>query len=102
MLSSLLVYSRRISVASDTFFLLKMRPPTTSTRTCTLFTYTTLFRSLEGFIQPDDSALEGPFGDHTGYYNAQDHFPAFTIERMHLRREAIYHGSYMEIGRAHV
>lgn len=53
---------------------------------------------LEGFIHPGDTALEGPFGDHTGYYNAQDHFPVFTIERMHLRREAIYHGSYM--GRA--
>ena len=53
---------------------------------------------LEGFIHPGDTALEGPFGDHTGYYNAQDHFPVMTIERMHLRRDAIYHGSYM--GRA--
>ena len=53
---------------------------------------------LEGSIHPGDTALEGPFGDHTGYYNAQDHFPVFTIERMRLRREAIYHGSYM--GRA--
>ena len=53
---------------------------------------------LEGFIHPRDTALEGPFGDHTGYYNAQDHFPVFTIERMRLRQHAIYHGSYM--GRA--
>lgn len=53
---------------------------------------------LEGFIHPGDTALEGPFGDHTGYYNAQDHFPVFTIERLRLRRDAIYHGSYM--GRA--
>lgn len=53
---------------------------------------------LEGFIHPNDTALEGPFGDHTGYYNAQDHFPVLTIERMRLRRAAIYHGSYM--GRA--
>jgi 4-hydroxy-3-polyprenylbenzoate decarboxylase len=53
---------------------------------------------LEGFIHPHDSALEGPFGDHTGYYNAQDQFPVFTIERMRMRRDAIYHGSYM--GRA--
>ncbi|MGP1666139.1 MAG: UbiD family decarboxylase, partial [Rhodanobacter sp.] len=50
---------------------------------------------LEGFIQPDDTALEGPFGDHTGYYNAQDHFPVLTIERMRMRQHAIYHGSYM-------
>ena len=53
---------------------------------------------LEGFIHPGDTALEGPFGDHTGYYNAADHFPVLTIERMHLRPNAIYHGSYM--GRA--
>lgn len=53
---------------------------------------------LEGFIHPGDVALEGPFGDHTGYYNAQAEFPVMTIERMSLRRNAIYHGSYM--GRA--
>lgn len=50
---------------------------------------------FEGFIHPDDTALEGPFGDHTGYYNAQDHFPVLTIEGMRMRRDAIYHGSYM-------
>lgn len=53
---------------------------------------------LEGFIHPGDVALEGPFGDHTGYYNAQGEFPVLTVERMSLRRDAIYHGSYM--GRA--
>ena len=44
---------------------------------------------LEGYIHPGETALEGPFGDHTGYYNAQDHFPVFTIERMTLRRDSI-------------
>ncbi len=53
---------------------------------------------LEGYIYPGDLALEGPFGDHTGYYNSQAEFPVFTIERMSMRRDAIYHGSYM--GRA--
>ena len=53
---------------------------------------------LEGHIRPGDTALEGPFGDHTGYYNAQGEFPVLTVERMLLRRDAIYHGSYM--GRA--
>lgn len=53
---------------------------------------------LEGFIHPDDTAEEGPFGDHTGYYNARDRFPVFTVERMQWRHQAIYHGSYM--GRA--
>lgn len=53
---------------------------------------------LEGAIHPGDTALEGPFGDHTGYYNAQAHFPVLTLERMRLREGAIYQGSYM--GRA--
>jgi 4-hydroxy-3-polyprenylbenzoate decarboxylase len=53
---------------------------------------------LEGHIRPGDSATEGPFGDHTGYYNAQGEFPVLTVERLSLRRNAIYHGSYM--GRA--
>ncbi len=53
---------------------------------------------LEGFIQPGDMALEGPFGDHTGYYNAQASFPVLTVQRMRMRNHAIYHGSYM--GRA--
>ena len=39
-------------------------------------------------------ALEGPFGDHTGYYNEQDWFPVFEIERMTHRRDPIYHSTY--------
>lgn len=50
---------------------------------------------LEGRIHPGDTAVEGPFGDHTGHYNGQGEFPVLTIERMRLRRGAIYHGSYM-------
>jgi 4-hydroxy-3-polyprenylbenzoate decarboxylase len=53
---------------------------------------------LEGHIAPGDTAPEGPFGDHTGYYNAVAPFPVLTIERMSMRRDAIYQGSYM--GRA--
>ncbi len=50
---------------------------------------------LEGHIQPGETALEGPFGDHTGYYNAQDTFPVFTVERLTHRDKPIYHSSYM-------
>ena len=39
-------------------------------------------------------ALEGPFGDHTGYYNEQDWFPVFQIERLTHRRDPIYHSTY--------
>ncbi|MBV8648022.1 4-hydroxy-3-polyprenylbenzoate decarboxylase [Paludibacterium sp.] len=49
---------------------------------------------LEGHIHPDDMALEGPYGDHTGYYNEQDHFPAFTIDRITMRENPIYHSTY--------
>ena len=49
---------------------------------------------LEGFIDPAETALEGPYGDHTGYYNEQAHFPVFTIERITLRKDPIYHSTY--------
>jgi 4-hydroxy-3-polyprenylbenzoate decarboxylase len=49
---------------------------------------------LEGVIHPGEMALEGPFGDHTGYYNEQETFPVFTVERITLRRDAIYHSTY--------
>ena len=56
---------------------------------------------LEGHIQPDPAhasgfqhALEGPFGDHTGYYNERAEFPVFTIDRITMRREPIYHSTY--------
>ena len=49
---------------------------------------------LEGAIDPDETALEGPFGDHTGYYNEAERFPVFTIERITLRRDPIYHSTY--------
>jgi 4-hydroxy-3-polyprenylbenzoate decarboxylase len=49
---------------------------------------------LEGFIYPGEMAKEGPFGDHTGYYNEVDEFPVFTIERITQRRNPIYHSTY--------
>jgi 4-hydroxy-3-polyprenylbenzoate decarboxylase len=49
---------------------------------------------LEGVIHPDEVALEGPHGDHTGYYNEAEKFPVLTVERMTLRRDPIYHSTY--------
>lgn len=49
---------------------------------------------LEGSIDPDALADEGPFGDHTGYYNEVDQFPVFTVERITHRRDPIYHSTY--------
>ena len=49
---------------------------------------------LEGVIHPDELADEGPFGDHTGYYNEVERFPVFTIERITHRNDPIYHSTY--------
>ena len=49
---------------------------------------------LEGFIYPDEFAEEGPYGDHTGYYNETEMFPVFTIERISHRKDPIYHSTY--------
>ncbi|NLR75979.1 4-hydroxy-3-polyprenylbenzoate decarboxylase [Leeia aquatica] len=56
---------------------------------------------LEGHIYPDandpsgyQTAIEGPYGDHTGYYNEQDRFPVFTIDRITSRPDPIYHSTY--------
>jgi len=49
---------------------------------------------LEGFIYPDEMADEGPFGDHTGYYNEVESFPVFTVERITHRDDPIYHSTY--------
>jgi 4-hydroxy-3-polyprenylbenzoate decarboxylase len=49
---------------------------------------------LEGVIHPDETADEGPFGDHTGYYNEVERFPVFTIERITHRSKPIYHSTY--------
>ncbi|HEY9145087.1 MAG TPA: 4-hydroxy-3-polyprenylbenzoate decarboxylase [Thiobacillus sp.] len=49
---------------------------------------------LEGYLHPGEEADEGPFGDHTGYYNEVERFPVFTIERITHRRDPIYHSTY--------
>lgn len=49
---------------------------------------------LEGHIYPGEMADEGPYGDHTGYYNEVDSFPVFTVERITHRKNPIYHSTY--------
>ena len=49
---------------------------------------------LEGFIYPNDRVPEGPFGDHTGYYNEVETFPVFTVEKITHRNNPIYHSTY--------
>jgi len=49
---------------------------------------------LEGVIEPEDMADEGPFGDHTGYYNEVDRFPVFTVKKITHRKDPIYHSTY--------
>lgn len=49
---------------------------------------------LEGFIEPGEMAEEGPYGDHTGYYNEVEQFPVFTVTTLTHRRDPIYHSTY--------
>ena len=49
---------------------------------------------LEGVIEPDEVADEGPYGDHTGYYNEVEQFPVFTVKRITHRKDPIYHSTY--------
>ena len=49
---------------------------------------------LEGYIDPIETALEGPYGDHTGYYNEQEYFPVFTVTHITMRHKPIYHSTY--------
>ncbi|PVZ67806.1 4-hydroxy-3-polyprenylbenzoate decarboxylase [Pelagibaculum spongiae] len=49
---------------------------------------------LEGVIHPNEMAPEGPFGDHTGYYNEVESFPVFTVERITMRQKPIFHSTY--------
>ena len=49
---------------------------------------------LEGFVEPDEVLDEGPFGDHSGYYDAAEPFPVFTVERLTHRARPVYHTTY--------
>ncbi|GGD62358.1 4-hydroxy-3-polyprenylbenzoate decarboxylase [Lacimicrobium alkaliphilum] len=49
---------------------------------------------LEGYIAPGETAPEGPYGDHTGYYNEVDDFPVFTVTHITHRKDPIYHSTY--------
>ena len=49
---------------------------------------------LEGYIAPQEMSDEGPFGDHTGYYNEIEKFPVFTVTTITHRKDPIYHSTY--------
>ncbi|MDG1732535.1 MAG: 4-hydroxy-3-polyprenylbenzoate decarboxylase [Thalassotalea sp.] len=49
---------------------------------------------LEGYLDPDEMAPEGPYGDHTGYYNEVDDFPVFTVTHITMRKDPIYHSTF--------
>lgn len=62
--------------------------------TCDLEVPATSEIILEGYIDPDETAEEGPYGDHTGYYNETEIFPVFTITHITHRKDPIYHSTY--------
>lgn len=49
---------------------------------------------LEGYLDSEETAPEGPYGDHTGYYNEVDNFPVMTVTHITMRKDAIYHSTY--------
>jgi len=49
---------------------------------------------LEGYLEPGELAEEGPFGDHTGYYNEVERFPVFTVAAITHRESPVYHSTY--------
>nr|WP_260261394.1 4-hydroxy-3-polyprenylbenzoate decarboxylase [Vibrio intestinalis] len=49
---------------------------------------------MEGFIDPNEFADEGPYGDHTGYYNEKEKHHVFTITHITMRKDPIYHSTY--------
>ena len=49
---------------------------------------------LEGYLEENNNAKEGPYGDHTGYYNEVEEFPVFTVECITMRKDPIYHSTY--------
>jgi 4-hydroxy-3-polyprenylbenzoate decarboxylase len=49
---------------------------------------------LEGVIHQGETSVEGPFGDHTGYYNEKEAFPVLTVERVSMRKGPVYHSTY--------
>ncbi|USD37364.1 MULTISPECIES: 4-hydroxy-3-polyprenylbenzoate decarboxylase [Ferrimonas] len=49
---------------------------------------------LEGYLEPGEEADEGPYGDHTGYYNEVERFPVLTVTHITMRKDAIYHSTY--------
>lgn len=49
---------------------------------------------LEGYLDPNETAPEGPYGDHTGYYNEVEEFPVFTVTHITHRKDPIYHSTY--------
>ena len=61
---------------------------------CDLTVPATAEMVLEGYIDPAETAPEGPYGDHTGYYNEVDTFPVFTVTHITHRRDPIYHSTY--------
>ncbi|WP_095497826.1 4-hydroxy-3-polyprenylbenzoate decarboxylase [Paraferrimonas haliotis] len=72
----------------------KERTQVTKALTCDLDVPATAEIILEGYIDPDEVAPEGPYGDHTGYYNEVESFPVFTVTTISHRRDPIYHSTY--------
>ncbi|MFZ0571286.1 MAG: UbiD family decarboxylase [Rhodomicrobium sp.] len=66
------------------------RPELTPCRTIPIHVPASAEIVLEGTVSPTETALEGPFGDHTGYYNPPEPFPVFRLKAMRIREQGVY------------
>jgi 4-hydroxy-3-polyprenylbenzoate decarboxylase len=81
---------RRLQAPANAEFVMEGHIPTAAAGFRGISEHGVALMERDGYLH----ALEGPFGDHTGYYNEQDWFPVFEIERLTHRRDPIYHSTY--------
>jgi 4-hydroxy-3-polyprenylbenzoate decarboxylase len=79
-----------LQVPARAEFVLEGRIPPASSGFAETSAHGVALKEKDGYLH----ALEGPFGDHTGYYNEQDWFPVFEVARITHRRDPIYHSTY--------
>ncbi|HMA67729.1 MAG TPA: UbiD family decarboxylase, partial [Desulfosalsimonadaceae bacterium] len=71
-------------------FITSRRVETVKARTLDLYVPAESDMVLEGYVDPNESRIEGPFGDHTGFYSPADHYPVFHVTCMTCRNDAVY------------
>ena len=94
LLSAALPLPETVSELTFSGVLSGMRPRLVPARTVPLMVPAEAEIVIEGWVDPQETAPEGPFGDHTGYYNAVEPFPVMQITAITHRRDPLYLSTY--------